>query len=357
MSTMGYRMLFAIAQCVDGNELFTELTFTKEAIFKYLGVSKSNKRYDILYESLDNVLKGGLSICSLSPRGKRLWTGMNWISHFEFSEDKSAVYISVNKCAIPYLCELKQYAIVQPKTYLKLTTDYQNWLYPLLKIRVGLGKWEISIDYIYESLDLDDDKSYNKKNKNWIFNILKRIIGIQISDKAKEEQRLATLEKRKPKMVAWDYTKNASGQPSGTLYTITKETDINVYATVVKEGRSYNKIIFFISEKDECMSAARKEDRHQRIMNEADMDMQLVKRHHAKKVKTEETPLTQLFDSMFPIPGKEVEQLKAEPIFYTDKDLECFINPECGMNTIADVADKAGYRKHPNGKWYKIQPA
>ena len=45
MSTYGYRMLFAISQCVEENMLFREISIPKNMLFKYLGLEKSNRKY------------------------------------------------------------------------------------------------------------------------------------------------------------------------------------------------------------------------------------------------------------------------------------------------------------------------
>lgn len=357
MSTLGYRTLFAISQCVDGNMLFREVSFPKDMLFKYLGLESTNRRYELLKDALNEVRQSGVEYCSVNERGKRKWVGISWITFYSFSEEDNTVNIDINDKAMPFLCALKQYALIQPKTYLRLSTDYQNWLYPLLKMRLGLGSWEMTIDYIYESLDLEHTKSYNKKNRNYIVNILKYVVGIQISDAAKKEQKLATKERRKPKLVAWDYVKNSNGKPSGTLYAIHKETDINVYACAVKEGRSYNKVIFFISEKVEKMSSVRKQRLHEEVVSAAESDMGKIQDRKNRGGETlfsgwqESKNVSSLPENQNPafIPDK----VEASPVFYNDSDLESLICPELGLNTLQDVADKAGYRKHPNGLWYK----
>lgn len=344
MTTLGYRMLFAVSQCVEGNMLFREISFPKDMLFKYLGLQSTNRRYELLKEALNEVRKSGIEYCSVNERGKRTWTGLSWITFYSFSEEGNSVNIDINDRAMPFLCALKQYALVQPKTYLRLSTDYQNWLYPLLKMRMGLGTWEMSIDYIYESLDLEHTKSYTKTNRNYIVNILKYIIGIQVSDAAKAEQKAAAKEKRKPNLVAWDYVTGADGKPTGTLYTIHKETDINVYACAVKEGRSYQIVIFFISEKVDAMSASRKEHLHKQIVGAAEKDM-------GKIQDRKDRVGAVLFENENPafIPSA----ISATPVFYTDDDLRDMVNSELGLNTVEQVAERAGYRKHPNGKWYK----
>ena len=162
MSTYGYRMLFAISQCVEENMLFREISIPKNMLFKYLGLEKSNRKYELLLDALTEIQSSGIELRSTNESGKRRWIGMSWITMYDFSEGGKLVYLDINDKAIPFLCALKQYALVQPKTYLKLFTDYQNWLYPLLKMRTKIGRWEVSIDYIYESLDLEHTKSYSK---------------------------------------------------------------------------------------------------------------------------------------------------------------------------------------------------
>lgn len=359
MSTHGYRMLFALAQGLRDGDLFYEVSFRKDELFRYLGLTSTNRRHEVLAETLKEVRQSGLDTVTVNPKtGKRTWQGMSWITNYHFSEDAGAVRIVMNQNAVPYLSALKQYATIQPKTYLKLSTDYQNWLYPLLKMRCGLGRWEISIDNIVESLDLKNvgkKGAYDKtKNKNAIVNILHNVIGIEASQAYKDEQKAAKAEKRPAKPVAWDYVKDKTGDPSGTLFTIASKTDINVWAYPVKEGRAYAKVVFIIQEKVDCMSAAHKDKLHQQIVSSADMDMggagyrePMRDRREAELIPLDGTSGVELCQN----PVEEAMNLTVDRAFYEEQELVKFA-VEAGM-TLSEYAKAGRFIKHPNGKWFR----
>ena len=356
MSTHGYRMLFALAQGLRDGDLFHEVSFRKEELFRYLGLTTTNRRHEVLADTLKEVRQSGLDTVSVNPKtGKRTWIGMSWITDYQFSEDAGAVNIRMNETAVPYLSELKQYATIQPKTYLRLSTDYQNWLYPLLKMRCGLGRWEMSIDNIVESLNLLEIDSYNKlKCKNAIMNILRNVIGIEASQAFKDEQKAAKAEKRASKPVAWDYVKNKEGKPSGTLWTIASETDIQVWAYPIKEGRSYSKVVFLIKEKIACMSAAHKEKLYQAAVHSAELDMG--GSTYRKPVRMVEEPeLIQLEGTigveLCKNPLEEAMSLTVDHAFY---ETEYLIRAagEAGLS-LEQYAKAGRFVKHPNGKWFR----
>ena len=159
----------------------------------------------------------------------------------------------------------------------------------MLKLRVQgqpshFVRWEMSIDNIATALQLDKKQpnkgektkigAYDKRNKKRVSNILQYVIGIKISEAAQNENRMASAERRKPKELAWDYSTNREGIPNGTLYTISNETDIEVKACAMKDGgRAYSKIVFFVSLKEETLSAKARRIEHKMAMNAAEADM------------------------------------------------------------------------------------
>lgn len=323
LNTLGYRTLFCIAQNIDRKGSATSLQIKKEAMFEYLGLTTTNRKYELLNETLNLVRKAGFESCSTNNRGKRKWEGHSWITDFSFGEEGDYVNIIINSFARPFLVELKQFALIQPKTYLRLSTDYQNWFYPLLKLRLGAqdGRWELTIDNLAEQLSLDNIASYSKDNKDRVGNILKKVVGIQPSERFKEEQKLAKAEHRQPKFMAWDWIKGKDGQPTGTLYTINKETDIEVVAQAIKEGRSYSKIILYIREKEECKSAKRKDAEYAEILNAAENDM-----------------------------GKRKQDVP--PVHYhTTEELQTLVGVQPEWKTIHDVAKHMGLVLYKENIW------
>ena len=77
MSTYGYRLLFALAQTVEYAEedLFPELGFDKQVIFKYLGLENTERKYELLDKILNEVLQNSLHL----PRVKKNVYG--WATH------------------------------------------------------------------------------------------------------------------------------------------------------------------------------------------------------------------------------------------------------------------------------------
>lgn len=345
MSTHGYRMLFALAQNINQTDLFNEYEFPKEVIFKYLGLESTGRKHEILASTLKELMNSGLEICQVNKKnGKRTWAGSTWITDYCVSEENNNVWLRINDNARPFLFAVQQFSEVKPKHYLGLSTDTQNWFYPYLKLRVDLGKWEITIDDLRDALNLDRQDSYNiKKNRNANMNILRWVVGIEISEAAKQEQQLAKKEKRQPRLVPWDYIKDKNGKPTGTLYTISKETDLDVQACVFKSGRSYNKIVFLIRWKPEEMTPAKRKKMEEKIRNSAEMDMGGRKDVRGRtssaakldEVIAEELPMT----------------VEMTPVFHEDSEIRRMAAES--MMSVEEFAKVGRFVKHPNGKWFR----
>ena len=273
MSTHGYRLLFALVQTIEyaGDDLFPELGFEKQALFKYLGIDTTERKYELLDKILNEVLEKSLHIVRMKKSGARVWMGYSWITSYRLSEDEKYVRIRLNEDVRPFLLNLKKYASIQPKYYLRLSTEYQNWFYPYLKNVVKLGKWTVSIEDLKLALYLENTPTYDTKQyKNATERFLEKVVGIVISQKAKDENRLSKAQKRPQKAVPWDYVQDKSGKFTGTLAGITANTDINVTASVIKTGRSYTHIVFFLSEKVKCLSQQRQKELEKKNQGETD---------------------------------------------------------------------------------------
>ena len=284
-TTYGYRALFAIAQSINKDTWYNDVFIKQTAMFQYLGLQNSNQRYKILAQALTEVRSASFY---MKDEKTKKWKGFGFIGNWDFTEGNDYIHIPIDPDAKPMLYELKQYVQIQPQYYLALKDEYQNWLYPMLKLRVQgevnhFCRWEVTIDYISTALKLEDKKmnqgkntrlgAYDKRNKDRIGNILKHVIGIRISEEAQLENRRAAAERRKPKEVAWNYTTSRDGKLNGTLYTISTETDISVKACALKDGRAYSRVVFFISLKEETLSANQRMKEHLQIQQAADEDM------------------------------------------------------------------------------------
>lgn len=310
LSVHGSRLLYALAQSIDYNQqdLFPEYGFDIQAVFKYLGVENNGRRYEVLNEALKDIGENILNIRHIKKSGAIRWIGMPWITKYSFASDEKLLNIQINENVKPFLLNLKQYALIRPKDYLKLSTEYQNWFYPYLKNVVKLGKWRVSIDDLKQALFLEKSPSYDPtQNKNATENFLKFVVGIKISEKAKQENVSAKHQKKAPRLYDWDYTSDKNGNYTGTLYGITENTDIKVTASVEKTGRSYTHIVFFVSSKSKKDTIPAPTN----MMVEEDMG----KPQQRNKRKREFMQIGELFDFKQEM---QTEVPKARFVFYTD---------------------------------------
>lgn len=309
-STFGYRTLFAIAQSIDRGTWYDDVFIKQSAMFQFLGIAKSGQRYSILADALAEVRS---TTFTRRDEHTRKWNVFGFLKNADFTEDGEFVHIEIDPKAKPLLFELKQFVQIQPVIYLNLRDEYQNWFYPMLKLRVGghaehFCRWEMSIEDIATALQLEKKipnkgektrlGAYDKRNKDRVGNILKHVIGIKISDEAQKENRLAATEKRTPKEIPWDYTTSRAGIPNGTLYTISHETDIRVRACAVKEGgRAYSKVVFFIDLKEESLSESYREQEHLRVLQSAEQDMGRRKPNNGGEVNLAQMATQKLFEA------------------------------------------------------------
>lgn len=341
----GFRMLFALSYNIKENDLFREYMISKKVIFKLLGLENTNRRYEILVNMLEQLRQSGLKIRTVNPKNnKRTWAASSWITGYTVSEEYDNIKITLNDDALPYLFNVKQYAQISPINYLKLSSSYQTYFYPLFKKALPLGHWYITIDDIRLGLDLKD-KSYDKQQcKNATQNILKWILGIEMSPEAKEEAALAKKERRKPNLVPWNYTKDKNGNPNGTLATISRETDIDVKACVIKEGRSFNKVFFLISSKEGSASKTSysKPGNNSKGVTDAviiDDDMGRPQDVRNRNVSDE-----------FSI-AAAAKKVKVEPYFHEREEIEQMARES--FMTFEDLIKYSKFVLHENGKYYR----
>lgn len=349
MSTLGYRLLFALAQTLDyhTSELFPELGFKKQAIFQYLGLENNNDRYTRLAETLNEIQSKPLRLYEVTKRGAIKWSGYSWITSYHFSTDNDYVVIRLNDDVKGFLLNLKQFAAIQPKYYLRLSTEYQNWFYPYLKNAVKLGKWTVSIEQIKKALDLEDTPSYDpQKNKNANENFLTYVLGIQISEKAKIEQQKAKAEKRAARPIAWNWTTDKTGEPYGTLAGIAKYTDINVTACAVKTGRAYTDIIFFLSEKTRIPK--------NKIGTKEQAENDFGAPQEKGKRKKQVGSMKDIFDGIYAIPLESNPAHEATPqatTYYDVEKIQAFAKE--AQLTFNQVVQKLNLQKDEAGRYWK----
>lgn len=237
MEVHPYRLLMMLSQAIDNeNELsFFDVIheWPLETVFKYLGIEKTNQRYDILYAACKDLASTCFSdVQLLKERGAKRYVGITIIQKFEFCTDRPWLRIKVNPDATKILGKLRRYALIQPRFYLKLDSMTQNTLYPYLKIQAPFHpQWTVSLDELKEILGLAQASSYNEDvNANTKF--MNKVLGLE-----KPKGKIA-------KGTPWDFTRNKKGEYIGNLYTINAKTDLAVTAFPVKTGRTYTHITF-----------------------------------------------------------------------------------------------------------------
>lgn len=359
MSTLGYRLLFALAQTMEyrSNDLFPELGFDKQTLFTYLGLENNNDRYTRLADTLNELLEKPLKIAQMKRRGGFYWAGFAWITSYYLATDERFVTIRLNDDVKDFLLNLKRYASIQPKYYLRLPTDYQNWFYPYLKNAVKLGKWTVSIEDLKKSLELENTTSYDpKQDKNATEKFLRYVIGIQISQAAKEEQRQAKAAKRPARPIAWDYAKNENGVINGTIAGISANTDINVTACAIKTGRAYTHIQFFISKKRTAKSLA--ERIAETVKNNQTTDKDFTgKKDVSNRRPNQTTTMKDLFDQTF------TGEVAINPAYITEKPKTRFYYSNEQINEMARISKvsfehivkQTRLSKDEEGRYYKDQ--
>lgn len=348
MGVHATRLLLMVSQTVSKSEPsetdLYPLEYPLDIVFKYLGLESTNKRYDVLAEALEEVMSKPLCIKTTTKRGATRWVGVAFLSKYEFATDYPSLRIKVCDDAREFLCQLHQYALVQPKYYLKLSTDYQNWFYPYLKLRKMLGSWEVEIKDLLFMLYLEKTPSYTTDQKA-NSNFFKYVIGIEKPKGWKYNKS----GKNKP----WDYIRDKNGEFTGTISTITRETDINVSAFPIMEKGKYTKLHFDISVKSVKLSKQEKEQIHTKALNEADNDMGKPTRYgRTKKIQT----VKDLFSSV-PIIKEEPNPLAATDDIPQGKTvISAHVVVEMARlagKRVTDFAKQMGYTARKDGNWEK----
>ena len=340
----GRRMLYCLASGISQTDLFCEYLIEKGELYKYLGLTSTHRRNDLLADALKELLTGGLDIRATNKKtGKRYWEGLTWITGYKFTEDNDQVWVKVNEDAMPYLFALQQYAAITPDNYLRLPSSEQTWLYPLFKKWANVGKFETNLQYLIDSLDLSATDSYNeKKCRNWRMNIFRWILGIVPSQSSKDELKKAKAEKREPRLIPWDYATDKNGNPTGTLYSISQNTDVIVKACVFKENGSYNRIVFLIDWNMDKIAPGQRKKLEAKIHNAAEMDMG-ARQDLASRGKGVESVLAE--------PVERPETPKVIPNFYEYSQLYKAAY-EAGME-FEEYCKAGRFVEHSSGKWYR----
>lgn len=349
MKVRPFRLLMMVCQAISSEKgqlpIFPEYVFPLGKVFTYLGLEKTKGRYDLLAEDLREFLSSCVEIKSYTKRGAQRWTGTSFITWYLLDEEESVLNIQINEKARDYLFGMNRWCSMQPKFYLRLSTEYQNWFYTFLRKELNFKpKITVEISVLKEMLYLDKTPSYNTtKNPNANDNFFKRVIGIR---KPKDWKYTP-----KGKNTPWEYTKDSKGEYTGALAGITMHTDMNVTAYPVKTGRSYTAIIFEISSKAKVLTEATKVRVRKENSKHDIQDMgKPTRQGRSKKLQTiadlfQTTPVVQKEKN----PIMEKEQIPTGSVIIHNSTVLELARAQ-GINAES-LAERLGYKRRKDGDW------
>lgn len=226
----GQKVLFGLAQSIDHTlDLFNEVEIDIQAFFKYLDVENRNDRYQIVRDAFFDITEHPLQH---STNDAKRWSSIPWMSVDYDGDSSNYVKIQFTDKAKPFLLQLNGYVKIQGKHITSLQSRYATWLYPVMKMIQGkyFGQLVIPIARLMEITFTDNKKEHPAyhnptSGKN---NFLKRVLGL------KKINGVFTI---------------VGGSP---LDNINKETDITISAEVLKTGRSYDRILFYVESKKQA---------------------------------------------------------------------------------------------------------
>ena len=349
MKVRPFRLLMMVCQAISSEKgqlpIFPEYVFPLEKVFTYLGLEKTKGRYDLLAEDLREFLSSCVEIKSYTKRGAQRWTGTSFITWYLLDEEESVLSIQINEKARDYLFGMNRWCSMQPKFYLRLSTEYQNWFYTFLRKELNFNpKIIVEISALKEMLYLDKTPSYNMtENPNANDNFFKRVIGIR---KPKDWKYTP-----KGKNTPWEYTKDSRGEYTGALAGITMYTDMNVTAYPVKTGRSYTAIVFEISSKAKVLTEATKVRVRKESSKHDIQDMgKPTRQGRSKKLQTiadlfQATPVIQKEKN----PIIEKEQIPTGSVIIHNSTVLELARAQ-GINAES-LAERLGYKRRKDGDW------
>ena len=355
MSVRPFRLLCMVAQTLSSEKespgqlsLFkTEYTYSPAKVFEYLGLENTNQRYELLISDMLELMETVIQYKTVSKRGAIRWKGINLLSYCDIDEETGRIVVQINESARGYLVGMNRWCALQPKYYLKLSTEYQNWFYVFLKKEAGVQpSITVDIDTLKEMLCIDNLKYYDpEQTKNANENFFSKVLGIKKPKGWKY--------KPQGKNEPWDYTRDKDKEVVGTLGTITTETDINVSAFPIKEGRTYTKVRFDISRKKSTLSKVEQEQLHKKLTAFDIDDMGKPERKGRSKAKKPQS-MADMFSSTPLVdehknPMADIGSIPSAKTIIPAKSVR---ETARHLNMTADqLATRLGYRKREDGDW------
>jgi plasmid replication initiation protein len=240
-SIYAQRLLYGIIQSLDQTtDLFPEWEIDINVLFKYLNIEKNTAKYTIIKDAFKKLQENPLQWHITDKR----WGFISWFSKVAYDEKESnKVKVILNNEAKPYLLTFKSYVKFKTEFYMKLGTLYSTWLYPYFKNYEFQGHFTVTFEKLKEWTFTDKEKSYNPDfNRNANNDFLKRVLGIKHNTHTKQWEPIKTKYKLKD-------SDEFVEKSAGTLHEINTKTDITVLAEPHKNGRSFDKIDFYVSPK------------------------------------------------------------------------------------------------------------
>lgn len=263
LSLNAQKLLYGFAQSIDHTiDMFPTIEFDINGLWEYLDI-KSNRgdRYDIIADAITEIQKNPIE---LRQADSKKWLTVNWITTSGFDAQKSEyVHVKFNDDVKPFLLNLKGYVKIQGKYICDLNSKYSTWLYPVMKMILEKykGKHVITLDRLKEYTYTDSSKAYNDPtfgNKNF----LNRCLGISRNSKKK----------------VWVISENSP------LHEISKKTDVTVTAEVLKKGRKYDSVMFYVTSKTKKKTKEGASDDKSKYVNEIPKEFKPATRYPLKDV-------------------------------------------------------------------------
>ena len=117
----GLKVVYAMAQAIQNNQSeqidgIPRINFSISALFDYLDLWKSNRRYEYLKMAFQALLDNPLHLVEKKPDGSTTYSGLSWISGYKFGTNKERVLnYSKSVWTIPFLFKVSRYASIQPR--------------------------------------------------------------------------------------------------------------------------------------------------------------------------------------------------------------------------------------------------
>lgn len=190
LSVYSRKLLFAMIANLDRDA--SEFGIHKEDIkvfFRYLGIEKTNKKYNIVRDAFFELLD-----CKFQRRKEKSWYGVNLMSMVEFDEQKSSdILYKFNQDMAPYLLNLTEFLKIDLIYSNNMKSDNALSLYPYFRnvVNRDVNFLTLTFQQIVELTGNEEKKSYRfcrdlsidekereKINKTVRGNITRHILGL-----------------------------------------------------------------------------------------------------------------------------------------------------------------------------------